>query len=106
MRIIPAEEVDVSGSFSFLCLFMIVSEIVIIGSRFSLSELANIFSNSVVDVVNFLVTIDVEISDGVNGFSGELGVGGVSPVVFDTGSVPLVNDSNDFLAGSSVELIE
>jgi len=85
---------------------MIVSNVVIIGSRFSLSELANIFSNSVVDVVDFLVRIDVEISDGVDGFSGELSVGGVSPVVFDTGSVPLVDNGNDLLARSSVELIE
>jgi len=101
-----AKEVNVSGSFSFLSLFMIMSNVVVIGGRFSLAELANIFSNSIIDGIDFLVGIDIEISDGVDRFSGDFSVGGVSPVVFNTGSVPLVNDGNNLLAGSSVELIE
>lgn len=101
-----AKEHNVSGSLRFLSLLMVVSNVVIIGGWLSLAKFANVLSDSIIDKVGLLEGINIEVTDWVNWFLWKLSLSGVSPVIFNTRSVPLVNDGNDLLAWSSVDLVE
>lgn len=96
--IIMRIELNMSDSFNFVVILVIDGRVVLPGGWFGFSEFGDEGSEGIVDELLFHVGIDIEISDWVDGFLGLDGVGGLSPVLFNTWDMPLVNNGDDLFS--------
>lgn len=107
VRVFVVEDFAVSDTFGFVVVLVVLRDVVFPGGGFGVGDSGSDLSEFVVGEFGFLVSIDVEVADRVNGNFLDFGLSGVSPVSLNSGKVPLVNNSNNGIAGTvSVKLFE
>lgn len=96
--IIPRLKLHVSVSMGLGSFFVIMSKVVRPCSRFTLSNIANNLSQNVVSKLSLFKSFNIKITDWVDRFFLYFSASTVSPVIFNTQSMPLINYGHNFFA--------
>jgi hypothetical protein len=86
---------------------VIDSRVIFPSGWFSISEFAGEGSKGIIDKLLFHIGFNIKVTNGVDGFSLFFGSSGLSPMLFYSGHMPLVDDGDYFFSGAvSVEGVE
>lgn len=107
MWIIMSLERNMPNSFIFIIIFMVNTTIVLPGSGFRFPEFRDESSQSIINKLLFLPSINVHVPDGVNRFFFNFCSCCMSPMCFNPGHMPLIHDCDYcFSRTISVQSIE
>jgi hypothetical protein len=107
MRILVSFKLDVSNSFIFVVVFMVDSGIIFPGGWFCFSYFGGVGSECVIDKLLFHVGFNIKVTDRVDGCIFISCSCGLSPVLFYSRHMPLVDDGdNGFPGAVSVEWVK
>lgn len=98
VRVIMTLELNVPNSLSLEVVLMVLRAVVFPGGGFSPAEFRRNEPKFVIDELAFHELVDIEVTDGVDWLLLQLSAGSRAPVRFNTGYVPLVDDSHSLLA--------